>query len=62
VDARLADNKAQLRDALAATGSTLTQVRGLDVVLAAKILGDIGRFPTQDHFASYTATAPRGMT
>jgi transposase len=29
VDARLTDNKAQLREALAATGSTLTQVHGL---------------------------------
>jgi transposase len=29
VDARLADNKVQVRDALAATGSTLTQVHGL---------------------------------
>jgi transposase len=31
------------------------------VVLAAKLLGhvgDIGRFPSQDHFASSTATAP----
>jgi transposase len=61
VDARLADNKAQLRDALAATGSTLTQIHGLGVVVAAKLLGHIGdihRFPSQDHFASYTATAP----
>jgi transposase len=49
VDARLADNKAQLQDALAATGSTLTQIHGLGVVVAAKLLG---------HFASYTATAP----
>ena len=61
VDARLDDNTVQLRDALAATGSTLTQVHGLGVVLAAKILGHVGdvtRFPSQDHFASYTATAP----
>jgi transposase len=61
VDARLADNKLQLQDALAATGSTLTQIHGLGVVVAAKLLGhigDIGRFPSQDHFASYTATAP----
>ena len=61
VDARLADNKAQLREALATTGSTLTQIHGLGVVVAAKLLGhvgDIGRFPSQDHFASYTATAP----
>jgi transposase len=61
IDARLADNKAQARDALAATGSTLTQVHGLGVILAAKILGHVGdvtRFSNQDHFASYTATAP----
>jgi hypothetical protein len=29
IDTRLADNKAQLQDALAATGSTLTQIHGL---------------------------------
>ena len=61
VDARLADNKTQLQAALAATASTLTQIHGLGVILAAKLLGhvgDIGRFPSQDHFASYTATAP----
>ena len=61
VDARLAHNKAQLQEVLAATGSTLTQIHGLGVVVAAKLLGhvgDIGRFPSQDHFASYTATAP----
>jgi transposase len=60
VDARLADNKVQLRDALAATGSSLSQIHGLGVVVAAKLLGhvgDVGRFPSQDHFASYTATA-----
>jgi transposase len=61
IDTRLADNKAQLQDALAATTSTLTQIHGLGVVVAAKLLGyvgDIARFPSQDHFASYTATAP----
>ena len=61
IDARLKDNKVQARDALAATGSTLTDVHGVGVVLAAKILGHVGnviRFPSQDHFASYTATAP----
>jgi transposase len=61
VDARLADNMVQLREALAATASTLTQIHGLGVVLAAKLLGHVGditRFPSQDHFASYTATAP----
>jgi transposase len=61
VDARLKANMVQVRDALAATGTSLTEVHGLGVVVAAKLLGhvgDIGRFPSQDHFASYTATAP----
>jgi len=61
VDARLKANKAQVREALAVTGTTLTDVHGLGVVLAAKLLGHVGditRFPSQDHFASYTATAP----
>ncbi|HEV3498194.1 MAG TPA: transposase, partial [Actinomycetes bacterium] len=61
VDARLKANLVQVRDALAATGTSLTEVHGLGVVVAAKLLGhvgDIGRFPSQDHFASYTATAP----
>jgi transposase len=61
VDARLTDNKIQAQDALAATASTLTDIHGLGVVLATKILGHVGditRFPSQDHFASYTATAP----
>jgi transposase len=61
VDARLKANMVQVRDALAATGTTLTEVHGLGVVVAAKLLGHVGditRFPSQDHFASYTATAP----
>jgi transposase len=37
VDARLAENTVQLRDALAATASTLTQIHGLGVVVAAKL-------------------------
>jgi transposase len=61
IDQRLKDNEAQTRDALAATGSTLTEIHGLGIVLAAKILGHVGditRFPTADRFASYTGTAP----
>jgi transposase len=61
IDTGLKANEAQTRDALATTGSTLTEIHGLGVILAAKILGHVGdvtRFPSQDHFASYTATAP----
>jgi transposase len=42
-------------------GTTLTRVFGVGPVLAAKLLGhagDITRFPSRDHFASYTGTAP----
>jgi transposase len=58
---QIKDNEAQMRDALAATGTTLTTLPGLGTVLAAKLighLGDVTRFPTEHHFASYTGTAP----
>ncbi|MFJ9447426.1 IS110 family transposase [Kitasatospora sp. NPDC101235] len=54
-------NEAQMRDALAATRTTLTSLPGLGTVLAAKVLGHVGditRFPTEHHFASYTGSAP----
>jgi transposase len=43
---------------LAARGSTLTTIFGISEVLAAKILGDVGRFASADCFASYSGTAP----
>lgn len=61
LDRQVKDNEAQMRDALAATSTTLTALPGLGTVLAAKVLGHIGditRFPTEHHFASYTGTAP----
>ncbi|MCX5443679.1 MULTISPECIES: IS110 family transposase [unclassified Streptomyces] len=50
-----------MRDALAAARTALTELPGLGTVLAAKLLGhvgDVARFPTEHHFASYTGTAP----
>jgi transposase len=50
-----------IRQAVGEQGTTLTQVFGVGPVLAAKLLGhagDITRFPSRDHFASYTGTAP----
>jgi transposase len=61
LDRRLTDNDAQLRDAVAATGSNLPEIHGLGVITTAKILGLVGniaRFPSSGHFASYTGTAP----
>lgn len=43
------------------TGSTLTALFGLGPVLAARVLGrvgDINRFPSEAHFASYCGAAP----
>ena len=50
-----------IRQAVCEHGTTLTEVFGVGPVLAAKLLGhagDITRFPSRDHFASYTGTAP----
>jgi transposase len=50
-----------IRTAVGEHGTTLTEVFGVGPVLAAKLLGhagDITRFPSRDHFASYTGTAP----
>jgi transposase len=50
-----------IRTAVREHGTTLTQVVGVGVVLAAKLLGhagDITRFPDRDHVASYSGTAP----
>lgn len=61
LDRQLKTNESLTRDAVAATGSTLPEVHGIAVVLAAKILGyvgDVNRFATADHFASYTGTCP----
>jgi hypothetical protein len=47
-----------MRDAVAATTTTLTEVHGISTVLAAKLLGHVGditRFPSADHFAGLPA-------
>jgi len=51
----------ELRTAVAASGTTLTQIQGIGFLTAAKILaltGDVRRFPNQEHYASYAGTAP----
>ena len=49
-----------MREAVAATRTTLTTLPGLGTVLAAKVIGhigDISRFPTEHHFARATPAA-----
>ena len=46
---------------LAEHPTTLTEINGVGPINAAKILaevGDVRRFPSRHHFASYTGTAP----
>lgn len=61
LDRAMAANRKRCQAAVAASGTTLTSMRGVSHVLAAKILGhvgDISRFASADHLASYAGTAP----
>jgi transposase len=60
-EASIKELEKELRAAVTASGTTLTQIQGIGFLTAAKILaltGDIRRFPNQEHYASYTGTAP----
>ena len=61
IDRALVENRSRCAVAVIASGTTVTAIFGISDVLAAKILGhagDISRFASSDHFASYTGTAP----
>jgi transposase len=61
LDRALAANRRRCAEAVATSGTTLTELVGVSDVLAAKIIGhtgDVGRFPSADHYGSYTGTAP----
>jgi transposase len=61
LEAQMKASKKRIRIAVAASGTTLCDIRGIGPIGAAIILGsvsDITRFPTAGHFASYNATAP----
>lgn len=61
LDRRIKDIEKRLAEAVAATGTTLTEIVGVGPVTAAAILGETGdvrRFASRHHFATYTGTAP----
>jgi len=61
VDLRLKEMKKRITKVLEEHPTKLVEVRGVGVLLAAKIVaevGDVRRFPSKHHFASYTGTAP----
>ena len=60
-EAQMKSSNARLRQGVAATGTSLTDIRGVGVVTAAMIIGhvgDVARFKSAAHFASYNRTAP----
>lgn len=61
LDVALERNTGEINAAVAAHGTTLTEIHGVGPVLAAKIIGHtsaVARFPSRHHFASYCGTAP----
>jgi transposase len=61
IDRKIKVASKELRELIAATDSTLLEVNGIGPSGAARLLGDIGdvsRFPTRGHFASWNGTAP----
>ena len=61
LDIKLKAMKAELKAAVAASGSHLMDIHGIGPAGAARILADVGdvaRFPNRHHFASWTGTAP----
>jgi transposase len=61
VDDQLKKIKARIREVLAENPTRLLEVRGVGDLLAARVIaevGDIRRFASKHHFASYTGTAP----
>ncbi len=61
LETQMRTSKQRIRMAVAASGTSLVDIPGIGPIGAAIILGsvgDIARFPTAGHFASYNATAP----
>jgi len=61
LDRKIADLSGRIEAEIETSGTTLTQIFGIGPILAARIIGtvgDVARFPTKAHFASYSGTAP----
>ena len=61
MDRRIAELDERIAGEVKASGTMLTEIFGVGPILAAKILGivgDVSRFPSKAHFASYAGVAP----
>jgi transposase len=61
LDTQLKASHKRIRDAVRASGTTVTDLFGVGPILAAMVIGysaDITRFATRDRYAAYNGTAP----
>jgi len=61
IDEQMRISKRRTADAVAASGTSLTDMFGIGPIVAAMILGhtrNLGRFANRDHYAAYCGTAP----
>jgi transposase len=61
LDRKVASLDERIREEVETSGTALTEVFGVGPILAAKIVGivgDVSRFPSKAHFASYAGVAP----
>ena len=61
LDSQLKASHKRIRDAVRASGTSVTELFGIGPIIAAMLIGysgDITRFANRDHYASYNGTAP----
>jgi transposase len=61
LDRDIKANKTLIRQTVAASGTTVTDIYGVGPIVAAFLIGytdDLTRFATPDHYAAYNGTAP----
>lgn len=61
LDRKIAGLGAEIREEVQRSGTSLTEIFGVGPILAAKIIGltgNVARFPSKGHFASYAGVAP----
>ena len=61
LDAQLKASHKRIRTAVAASGTTVTDLFGIGPIIAAMLIGytgDVTRFADRDHYAAYNGTAP----
>lgn len=61
IEAQIKQSRRRIRDAVQASGTTVTDVFGVGPVIAAMLIGnsgDMSRFANRDRYAAYNGTAP----